>query len=184
MVRADENRGADRVSAFPEDLFTQIYRRAPTDDDRVRLLGIKAGLGLSPRDELWPVILVLDYYDRAIRSGRAAAMREVERVLDDLKAVPDRAGPIANAEAQKAIARIIEEASDKIARASAQKSITTADRISRRQLIVAGVVGALIAVCLAGAAAWGTYLFLEARGLCAEPPARARDGSIVCFVQR
>jgi len=172
------------MSGFPEDLFTQIYRRAPTDDDRARLLGVKAALGLSPRDELWPVILVLDHYDRAIRAGRAATLRDVQRVLDDLKAVPNRAGPIASAEAQKAIARIIEEASDRIARAAAQKSITTTDRISRRQFIVAALVGAVGAACLAVAAAGIMYLVLEARGVCAEPPVRARDGSIVCFVQQ
>ena len=172
------------MTAFPEDLFTQLYRRAPTDDDRARLLAVKAGLGLSSRDELWPIMLALDHNERTIRAGRAAIMRDVDRVLGDLKSIPDRAGPIANAEAHKAIARLIEQASDKIAKASAQKSITTADRISRRQFIAAAVVGALIAVCLAGAAAWGMYLILEARGLCAEPPGRARDGSIVCFVQR
>lgn len=172
------------MTDFPEDLFTQIYSRAPTDDDRARLLAVKAGLGLSPRDELWPMIMVLDYYDRAIRAGRAATLKDVQRVLDVLNTIPDRAGPIAAAEAQKAIARLIGDASDKIARNAAQKSITTADRISRRQFIAAAVVGALIAVCLAGAAAWGMYLILEARGLCAEPPGRARDGSIVCFVQR
>ena len=172
------------MTGLPEDLFTQVYRRAPTEQDRARLMAVKAGLGLSPRDELWPVILVLDHYDRAIRAGRVASLRDVQRVLDAMNDIPDRAGPIAAAEARKAIARLIEEASDKIARASAQKSITTADRISRRQLIVAAVVGALSAACLAAAAAWGTYVVLDARGICAEPPGRARDGSIVCFVQR
>jgi len=172
------------VSDFPEDLFAQIYRRAPTEQDRARLLAVKAGLGLSRRDELWPVIMVLDFYDRAIRSGRAATLRDVQRVLDELKAIPERAGPIAEAEARKAIARIIEEASDKIARDASQKSITTADRISRRQFIVAAIVGALIAVCFAGAAAWGMYVLLEARGLCAEPPFLTGDGKVGCFIQR
>jgi hypothetical protein len=172
------------MTGFPEDLFTQIYRRAPTDADRARLLAVKAGLGLSPRDELWPVIMVLDHYDRAIRSGRAATLRDTERVLDALNAIPDRAGPIASAEAQKAVARIIEDASNTIARASAQKSITTTDRISRRQLIVAAVVGALSAACLAGAAAWGTYVVLDARGICAEPPGPTQGGAVACFVHR
>ena len=172
------------MTGFPEDLFTQIYRRAPTEDDRARLMAVKAALGLSSRDELWPVLMVLDHYDRAIRSGRIATLREVDRVLDALKSVPDRAGPIAAAEAQKAIAQLIERASDQIARDAARKTMTTADRISRSQFIIAAVVGALLAICLAGAAAWGMYLFLEARGLCAEPPGRARDGSIVCFVQQ
>ncbi|WP_375700291.1 hypothetical protein [Pseudophaeobacter sp. TrK17] len=172
------------MTDIPEDLFTLIYRRAPTEQDRARLLAVKAGLGLSPRDEMWPVMLVLDHYERTIRSGRTATLRDVERVLDALKSVPDRAGPIATAEAQKAIARIIENASDQIARDSVQKSTTTADRISRRQFIVAAIVGALIAVCLAGAAAWGMYLLLEARGLCAEPPFLTGDGRVGCFIQR
>ena len=60
------------MTGFPEDLFTQIYRRAPTEDDRARLMAVKAALGLSSRDELWPVLMVLDHYDRAIRSGRTA----------------------------------------------------------------------------------------------------------------
>ena len=79
------------------------------------------------------------------QSGRAGLTpcANVERVLDALKAIPERVGPIASAEAQKAIARIIKDASEEIARTAAQKSITTADRISRRQLIVAAVVGAL-----------------------------------------
>ena len=172
------------MTDIPENLFTLIYRRAPTEQDRARLLAVKAGLGLSPRDEMWPVMLVLDHYERTIRSGRTATLRDVERVLDALKSVPDRAGPIATAEAQKAIARIIENASDQIARDSVQKSTTTADRISRRQFIVAAIVGALIAVCLAGAAAWGMYLLLEARGLCAEPPFLTGDGRVGCFIQR
>ena len=99
------------MTDIPEDLFTLIYRRAPTEQDRARLLAVKAGLGLSPRDEMWPVMLVLDHYERTIRSGRTATLRDVERVLDALKSVPDRAGPIATAEAQKAIARIIKDAS-------------------------------------------------------------------------
>jgi len=128
--------------------------------------------------------MVLDYYDRTIRAGRTATLRDVERVLDELRSVPERAGPIASAEAQKAIARIIEEASDKIARAASRKSITTADRISRRQFIVAAVVGALSAACLAAAAAWGMYVVLEARGLCAGPPGKMQGGSMACIVQR
>lgn len=172
------------MTDLPEDLFTQIYRRAPTDEDRTRLQAIKAGLGLSPRDELWPVLLVLDHYDRAIRSGRADTVRDVKRVLAELESVAERAGPIADAEAQKAIARLIEEASDKIAKAASKKSVTTADRISRRQFIVAALVGAPSAACLAVAGAVGMYLVLEARGLCAEPPGKTRDGSIACIVQR
>lgn len=37
---------------IPETLFEQIYRRAPSQADKDRLLGVKASLGLSDRDEL------------------------------------------------------------------------------------------------------------------------------------
>ena len=93
MVRADEDCGAARMTKLPVDLFIQVYRRAPTEQDRARLMAVKAGLGLSPRDELWPVILVLDHYDRAIRAGRAATLKDVQRVLDAMNDIPDRAGP-------------------------------------------------------------------------------------------
>ena len=172
------------MTAFPEDLFTQIYRRALTAEDRTRLLAIKAGLGLSPRDEMWPVILVLDHYDTSIRAGRSATVKEINSLVDNLKSISEKAGPIADAEARKAIANLIEEASDKIAKASATKSMTTADRISKQKLIVSAITGATIATLLASAGAATMYLLLDARGICAEAPVETRSGALACIVER
>lgn len=172
------------MTDFPEDLFSQVYKRAPNDQDRERLLSVKAALGLSSRDEMWPVILVFDHYDRAIRAARSATVKEVKDLLEELQGIPDRAGPIASAEAQKAIHKLIGEASEKIAKASAEKSVTTADRISKRQFIVAAISGGLITVAVAVAAAAAAYFVLDARGICSEAPGKTRDGSVACIVER
>lgn len=172
------------MTDFPEDLFTQVYRRAPNDEDRQRLVGIKAGLGLSPRDEMWPLIIVLDQYERSIRAGRAATTKEITDLIKALKDIPEKAGPIANAAAQKSIAQLIQQASSKIAEESAKRSITTADRITNRQFIVAAIAGGIIATVVAAGGAAAMYFMLHARGICAEPPGPARDGSKVCFVER
>lgn len=172
------------MTDFPDNLFQQLYKRAPNDTDRDRLIAVKAGLGLSPRDEMWPVIMTLDHYAVTNQSARNAAIKEMRLVLDALKDIPEKAGPIASAEAQKAIAKLIGQASDKIAQASAEKSITTADRISKRRFIIAAIAGALVASAIAMAAAVAMYLVLNARGICAEEPAAARDGSLVCYVDR
>ena len=172
------------MTDFPEDLFSQLYKRTPGDADRERLMSVKGALGLSSRDEMWPVIMTLDHYAATNQSARNATIKEMRLVVDVLKDIPERAGPIASAEAQKAITKLIAQASDKIAQASAEKSITTADRISKRQFIVASVAGGLIATTVAVAGAIAMYLVLDARGICAEEPAAARDGSLVCYVDR
>lgn len=172
------------MTNFPEDLFAQVYKRAPNDEDRDRLVSVKAALGLSTRDEMWPMVMVLDHYDRAIRAGRTATLKEVKAVIEELRAVPERAGPIASAEAEKAIARIIKDASDKIAQASAEKSITTADRMSKRQWVVAMVLGGVAALVIAAIGAAAMYLFLDLRGICAESPGETRQGDIACVVHR
>ena len=40
----------------PEDLFYYLYKRAPSQADMDRLIAVKSLLGLSTRDELWPLI--------------------------------------------------------------------------------------------------------------------------------
>ena len=170
------------MSKFREDLFMQIYMRAPTDEDRARLIGVKAALGLSSNDEFWGVTIALDHYDRSIRAGRAATVQEVKALLSELKAIPERAGPIAEATARKAVAKIIEDASNKIAQATGEKSITTADRISKRQWINAMIAGSLVGATLILLGVGATYLVLDKQGICAEPPFTTKNGERVCFL--
>ena len=171
------------MTDFPEDLFQQLYKRAPNDTDRDRLIAVKAGLGLSPRDEMWPVIMTLDHYAATNQSARNATIKEMRLVLDALKDIPERAGPIASAEAQKAIAKLIGQASDKIAQAAAEKSITTADRISKRQFTVAGIIGGILAAVITVAGALAMYLVLQAQGICSEA-AVVQDGVEYCVIDR
>ena len=171
------------MSDFPEDLFQQLYRRAPTDVDRDRLVAAKSSLGLSARDEMWPVIMTLDHYTATNQSARNATIKEMKVVLEALKAVPASAGPVAIAEAQKAVATAVEEAAEKIAKVAVQKSETRADRISKRKLIVAMVVGATIAAAIAAASAVATYFVLDAKGICAEPVV-LQGTTEVCIVDR
>lgn len=171
------------MTDFPDDLFQQLYRRAPNDADRDRLIAVKAGLGLSPRDEMWPVIMTLDHYAAANQSARNATVKEIHVILDVLKEIPEKAGPIASAEAQKAIAKLIAQTSDKIAQTSAEKSITTADRISKRQFIVASIVGGILAAVIAIAGALAIYLVLQAQGICSEAPV-VQDGIEYCVLDR
>lgn len=171
------------MTDFPQDLFAQVYKRAPNDSDRDRLMAVKATLGLSSRDEMWPILMVLDHYDRTIRAGRAATAKEVKELLQDMKAISEKAGPIAEAEAQKAIQKLISDASDKIAKASAEKSITTADRMSKRQMMIAGIAGAIIATVIALTTAWAVYATLNRHGICSEAPV-VQDGIEYCLIDR
>lgn len=172
------------MSDFPEDLFTQLYRRAPSDKDRERLIAVKASLGLSPRDEMWPIIMTLDHYAAANQAARHTTVKEIRSVLDEIKAIPDAAGPIAEREAQRTISAMVDAAADKIAKVAAKKTEGRADTISRRQLITASIAGAVIACAVAALGAAATYLVLDARGICSEPPGLSSSGDVVCFVER
>jgi hypothetical protein len=172
------------MTDFPEDLFSQLYRRAPSEKDRERLIAVKASLGLSPRDEMWPIIMTLDHYAAANQAARHATVKEVRAILDEIKAIPDAAGPIAEKEAQRIISGMIDVAADKIAKVAVKKTESRADTISKRQLITATIAGALTACAVAALGAAATYLILDARGICAEPPGLSSSGDVVCFVER
>lgn len=175
------------MTDFPEDLFQQLYRRAPTEDDRDRLIGVKSSLGLSARDEMWPIIMTLDHYAATNQSARDSFIKETRVVIEALSKVPEEAGPIAAAEAQKAVAIVVNAAAEKIAKVAVEKSKTRADRISKRQLIAWMVIGGLVAVFVSAAAASATYFVLDAGGVCAEQQRSAQDnGDTVrwCVVER
>lgn len=172
------------MTDFPEDLFAQVYKRAPNDQDREHLLSVKAALGLSSRDEMWNLILVLERYIATITSGRLATIREINKLLEEMRDIPDKLGPVADAAAQQAIQRIIDKASDKIATESARKSVTTADRISRTQFTVAAIAGCISTCVVAAATATALYFILDSRGICAENQIRMDDGVRICVISR
>ena len=79
---------------------------------------------------------------------------------------------------------MIDVAADRISKIAVEKSKTRADRISKKQLITAAIAGAFIACLVAAVSAVTMYFVLDARGICAERPAMAKDGSLVCYVDR
>lgn len=171
------------MSEIPEDLFAQLYRRAPTDADRDRLISVKAALGLSTRDEMWPVIITLDHYAAANQAARSATIKEIKSVIDTLKNVSQAAGPIAEREARKVIDTMIDDAADKIAKVAVKKSETRADRITKRQLVTALICGGLAGSALAATGAGLMYLYLDASGICSERPV-TQDGVTFCVQER
>ena len=172
------------MADFPEDLFEQLYRRAPTDNDRRRLLAVKASLGLSSRDEMWSIIMTLDHYAEVNQAGRHAIVKEVKSVLVEVKSIPGTAGSIAAKAARRTIEAMIDAAADKIAKVAVKKTESRADTISRRKFITAAITGAVI-VCAVGAiGAAAMHRYLEAKGICAEPPFSTTSGDTACFVER
>lgn len=168
---------------FPEELFSQLYRRAPTDVDRDRLLSVKASLGLSARDELWPLILALDHYTSTSQAARSATVKEAKYVIEALKEIPQKAGPIAAAEAQKAISKAVDQAADKIAKVSVTRTQAHAERLSKSQYITMLIAGAALAITLTFLGSFGTYQFLKMTGICAEDP-EIQNGIEFCVVDR
>ena len=169
---------------IPENLFEQIYRRTPNDADRARLLGIKAGLGLSDRDELWPLILTLDHY-----SATTAAARD--RILQMLKAMPDHVSQAVKdvekhsaAKVENAVAQAVATGADQISRLVVKRSIATADSLTKKQKTFAQIMGGLLAIGFIGIGAVLAWVYIEARvGMCSEPPQVNKDGSLACYVK-
>lgn len=166
---------------FPKDLFQQLYLRSPNDADRNRLVAIKSNLGLSSHDEMWALIMTLDHYAAINQAARNIMIKEINVVLDQIKKIPERAGPVALAEAHKAIAQTVDGAAERISQLTVKKSETLAGRISKRQLMTAAIIGALITCAVAAAASTATYFFLDAYGICGSSIVMTETGP-ACFL--
>ncbi|WP_281969126.1 hypothetical protein [Roseovarius nanhaiticus] len=172
------------VDDFPEALFEQIYRRAPSDADRARVLGIKSGLGLSARDELWPIILVLDHYSATTAVARREILKAVGAIKKEATAAARDIGDAAGKKAEGAVALAVEKGSDKICQVVTERVRATADDVAathKRRERIAGAGLALVFIGLGAALAW---VYIEAQvGICREPPVRNPDGSVVCYAR-
>ncbi len=169
---------------IPEFIFEQMYRRAPTEADRSRLLGVKTGLGLSARDELWPFILTLDYYSASTAAARCEILQIVKAIPDEARAAAKSIEEAAGKKVEDAVALAVEKGADKISRVMVERTGATADKVPATQRIWAYLAGAGLAlafICLGAGLAW---LYIEAKiGVCREPPVRNQDGSVVCYAK-
>jgi len=171
---------ADQI---PTSLFEQIFGRAPTQDDRHRLLGIKSALGLSDRDELWPIIMTLDHYTRVNVSAKRQVLEAVDRLPTTIKTTVSNIESHAKAETDVATAAAIERGTDKLQRVIVRRAQETEDRISRRQMIVAASIGAVVAlVCLAVGAGLGYYAAISLNDICSTDPVPSINQRVGCFI--
>lgn len=168
---------------FPLDLFERVYRRAPSDTDRNRLLNVKLGLGLSDRDELWPVIMTLDHYTKVNNSARIEIVKAVEGLPDQLKAAVVGTQAAAAEKADQAVARAVEKGMERLTQAVVERSQTAAGQVSKRHLIVAACFGGIVAMACLGAGAWTGY-FVAASKLdtCTSKGFLTTEGRMGCFI--
>lgn len=171
------------MAEIPETLFEQLYRRAPSDSDRQRLIAVKSALGIGDRDELWPIIMTLDHYSRSTNAARNEIITAVQGLPDIIKGASLEAEALAGKAASRAVALAVDGAADRIAKVAVAKSETRADRISKKQFIVTMVAGGIVAALIAIAGAAASYFVLDARGICAEPPQVSKSGELACFVE-
>jgi hypothetical protein len=171
------------MADLPATLFEQVYGRAATAADRERLVRVKAGLGLSAHDELWPVLMVLDYYSATTTAARADILKALATLPGTMDASMREMEKAAGRRAAAAVAQAVTAAVERLSRIVAERALKTAENISAREKITSGIVGALLALVFAVAGGAGTYLYIaSAVGICDEPPGVAQDGRWVCYV--
>jgi hypothetical protein len=170
---------------FPEDLFEQIYRRAPTKADRARLIGVKAALGLSDRDELWPLIVVFDHYSQTVEHTRYALVEDVRNAVLRHANIMKQAGGLADTQARRAVAEAISESAEMIAAISEAAIQSRADAISKRTIWRAALTGGALGVFLISLTVAVTYCVMALHGICEKPPTyRTPSGAPLCEAKR
>ncbi|ESW59709.1 MAG: hypothetical protein Q27BPR15_15945 [Rhodobacter sp. CACIA14H1] len=171
------------MADVPAILFEQVYGRAATTADRDRLVRVKAGLGLSDQDELWPVLMALDHYSATTTAARADILNALADMPGTFDASMRAMEASAGRRAEAALAQAVTDGAEKLSRLVVARTLRAAEEITARQKIVAGLVGALLGLGFIALGGSGTYFYLERRvGICAEPPGLARNGRSACYV--
>lgn len=171
------------MADVPAILFEQVYGRAATTADRDRLVRVKAGLGLSDQDELWPVLMALDHYSATTTAARADILKALADMPGTFDASMRAMEASAGRRAETALAQAVTDGAEKLSRLVVARTLRAAEEITVRQKIVAGLVGALLGLGFIALGGSGTYFYLENRvGICAEPPGLTRNGRSACYV--
>lgn len=164
-------------------LFQQLYGRAMTRGDRDRLIRVKAGLGLSERDELWPLIMTLDHYSAATTAARVEILEALTTLPQTLNASLAPLERAAGRRAEAAVASAVEQGIDKLSRGMVARSQTAADNVSERQ-IRAAIIGGLLALVFMGLGGAGAYFYVDSQiGICVGPTGMTDEGRFACFVE-
>ena len=173
------------MSDLPENLFEFLYSRMPTEEEKVRLLKIKEALGLSKRDEFWPLILVLEYYTRIFVAARFYLVKAVRKETQKLEKILQRSGSLAETHARTAVALAINESAELIAKRAGDAVEQRADLLSKRAWMRGAMWGGALGVGMMVIGAAAAYGVVALHGIC-DGSERLRDtqGASVCYVKR
>lgn len=172
------------MSDLPENLFEYVYGRMPDEEDKARLLRIKEALGLSKRDEFWPLILVLEYYTRLFIAAGFYLVKAVRKETQKLEKILQKSGSLAETHARTAVARAINESAELIAKRAGDAVEQRADLMSKRAWMRGAMLGGALGVGLMVIGAAATYGVIALHGIC-DGSERHRDtqGASVCYVK-
>lgn len=170
---------------IPSDLFHHFYNRAPTDQERSRLMAVKAHIGLSSNDELWPFIIMQDHYTQSHLLARAKLVKEVNAEVTRFEKIMARSDRVAEIRVQKAVENMIDKSASQIAEAAIEKATIPSALLAKQKLTSGIFIGALLGVLFIGIGAGLMYFWLLNQGICDGPPnLQTSDGTIGCVVQR
>jgi len=174
---------------IPLTLFQTLYNRAPTEADRQRLLAVKVGLGLSDRDELWPVIMVFDHYmlvilgasKNTITAFRTIPSYVATAIAEGFTAIEKRLAY----RNDLSIARAIDNLTKQILQSTAHGSQPETIRFNRKQVIlVASIVSVVSLLCLVTGGYGGYWITNSIFEMCTlNQIIRTEDGRIVCIIK-
>lgn len=172
------------MSDVPENLFEFLYRRMPTEEEKDRLLRIKEALGLSKRDEFWPLILVLEYYTRFFIAAGFYLVKAVREETQKLEKILQRSGSLAETHARAAVARAIDESAEQIAKRAGDAVEQRADLLSKRAWMRGAMLGGALGVGLMVIGAAATYGVIALHGICdGSERLRGPQGAPACYVK-
>lgn len=167
---------------FPVSLFEMLYRRTPGEQEKTRLLGVKAALGLSDRDEFWPVIMTLDHYSLINTAARRDIIRAMETLPDQVKAVISNSERAFALKADQATAHAVEKGAEQLAQIIHRFQVT-ADRFGKRQFMIAASIGAIAALlCLGAGGAGGYFVTTSLMDMCTSKIFRTEEQRLGCYI--
>lgn len=177
------------LEEFPETLFCTIYNRAPTEADRQRLRGVKAGLGLSDRDELWAVIMVLDHYttiihraSKIISAAVYAIPSETTTAMAECTAKIQKVSSYRN---EVSLAHAVDRLETQILQNMRQETQAIADRFNWKLIItIASIVSISSIFCITVGGFGGYWITTQLFEMCiSDQIFKAPDGRFVCLVR-
>ena len=167
---------------IPESLFEQLNRRALTTADRRRLLDVKSALRLSDNDELWPLIMTLDHYSAVSFAARNKILNALGEMPAKVEAAVKASEIAATHNANRTVAAAVVQGVELLCSTVVKRSETTADRVSKRQLITAATIGGLVALLIFGLGAAGAYYLIDRIfGICTGETFNLSNGQTGCF---